>query len=223
MEIFSGRKLQTWTHFTILFIYFVGYSHLHILIHNGYDFSLTDFHFVHQSLYIKSLSVSVCTCLCMCHQNAQTSSNAWYFSLKSLSASLHWFKPLKQCAREGVCVCVCVPLFVSHTGEWGGGDTIKAVTFVPTIFSPYSSVYVHVCQSVRKRSQYASSVASVLSVSAPAAGSSHLYKPHPLPVCQYKAWSPLSQTLTAWTLQEHSSTSSSSPGPRQLLQVRMKN
>ena len=94
-------------------------------------------------------------------------------------------------------MCVCVPLFVSHTGERGGGVAIKAVAFVPTIFPPYSSVYVHVCQRVRMRLQYASSVASMLSVSAPAAGPSHLYKPRPLPVCQYKACSPLSQTLTA--------------------------
>lgn len=57
-----------------------------------------------------------------------------------------------------------------------------------------------VCVCVRVNAfvhlQSASSVASVLSVSAPAAGSSHPSRPLPLPVCQYKAWSSLSHTLT---------------------------
>lgn len=92
------------------------------------------------------------------------------------TATVH-VKPLNQ----SVCVCVCVVL---HTGE----ASVEGLTFVLLCARTYVCAFVH--------SQSASFVESLMSVTTPVTGSSHMARPRPLPVHQHKGWCGLCHALS---------------------------
>lgn len=106
----------------------------------------------------------------------------WDNNLKTLCSTLNSFQlviPLDQSQRECMCVCACV-CEASHTGE----ALIKGDTFVLS----FMRACVRVCGQtyVRMYVHLPSFLASLMS--APVIGPSHMTRPLPLPVLQYKGW-----------------------------------
>lgn len=120
---------------------------------------------------------------------------AWYIFLFCTSVCYRSLPTLSPCTFmcgssppiDSVhCVCEGVSIFLTQVRE-------EETTQINLSSGSWLCMHVRLCVCMRVFvclciCLSASIVASVLSVSAPATGSSHLSRPLPFPVCQYKAW-----------------------------------